>query len=115
MESTYLFERNIISLCFNPIHDSVFILSHNTSQYLTISPSDNRLSLTEEDLSKNIIFRRFKLLKKSECLITNTSFRAKPASTCEGYTLYFWELTSKLIVVYPFCYLLIYDYASGNL
>ena len=115
MESTYLFERNIISLCFNPIHDSVFILSHNTSQYLTISPSDNRLSLTEEDLSKNIIFRRFKLLKKSECLITNTSFRAKPASTCKGYTLYFWELTSKLIVVYPFCYLLIYDYESGNL
>jgi len=105
MESSFLIERKIISVCFNPLRETVFILS---------SDSDV-LDLTEEDLSKNIILRRFKLLKLNECNIINTEFRKLPKDTYEGYRIYFWELAKKILVVYPSGYLMIYDYQSSQL
>lgn len=105
MESSYLQERKIISICFNPIRDSIFILSNQ----------HERMELTEEDLSKNIILQRFKLLKPTQCFIQNNNYRVLPKDTFEGYSLYFWELKSKIIVIYPFGYLLIYDYITAQL
>ena len=117
MESSYLLERKIISICFNPIHDSVFLLfNEHLSKLSKINiGNENILTLTEEDLSKNLIYRRFKLLKKYECNIVNTNQRKIPNNTYEGYSLYFWELTSKLFVIYPFGYISIYDYNSSQL
>lgn len=105
MESSYLLERKIISLCFNTLRDSVFILS----------ATSEKLSLTEEDLTKTLILRRFKLLKPSECTIQNTNYKILPKDTYEGYSLYFWSLLNKIFVIYPFGYILIYDYYSGSL
>lgn len=105
MESSFLLERKVISLVFNPLRDTVFILSLD----------EDKLDLTEEDISKNIILRRFRLLKTSECNIQNVNYRKLPKDTYEGYNLYFWELANKLIVIYPFGYLLIYDYQTSNL
>ena len=56
MESSFLVEKKIISMYFNPLRDSVFLLTLDS----------DKLDLTEEDLSKNIILRRFKLLKMNE-------------------------------------------------
>jgi hypothetical protein len=105
MESSFLVEKKIISMCFNPLRDSVFLLTVDS----------DKLDLTEEDLSKNIILRRFKLLKMSECGIINSNFRKIPKDTYEGYGLYFWELAKKILVVYPSGYLLIFDYQTGQL
>ena len=105
MESSYLLERKIISLCFNTLRDSVFILS----------ATSEKLSFTEEDLTKTLILRRFKLLKPSECTIQNTNYKILPKDTYEGYSLYFWSLLNKIFVIYPFGYILIYDYYSGSL
>ena len=117
MDSTYLLERRIIAICFNPIRDSVFLLfNERLSKLSKINiGNENILTLTEEDLSKNIIYRRFKLLKKHECNIINTTQRKIPNNTYEGYFLYFWELTSKLFVIYPFGYISIYDYNTSQL
>jgi WD40 repeat protein len=105
MESSFLLEKKVICSCFNTLRDSVFFLSID----------GDKLDLTEEDLSRNIILRRFKLLKQSECNIVNTNFRKMPKDTYEGYGLYFWELAKKILVVYPFGYLLIYDYNTSQL
>jgi WD40 repeat protein len=105
MESSYLLEKKIISMCFNQIKDTVFFLTTD----------NDKLDLTEEDLTKNIILRRFKLLRTTECNIINQNFRRIPNGTYEGYSLYFWELARKLLVVYPFGYLLIYDYNTSAL
>ena len=105
MESSYLLERKIISLCFNTIRDSVFILSL----------INEKLSLTEEDLTKSLILRRFKLLKLSECQIQNTNYKQLPKDTYEGYSLYFWFLSNKIFVIYPFGYITIFDYNSGTI
>ena len=105
MESSYLLERKIISLCFNTIRDSVFILSL----------INEKLSLTEEDLTKSLILRRFKLLKLSECQIQNTNYKQLPKDTYEGYSLYFWSLSNKIFVIYPFGYITIFDYNSGTI
>jgi WD40 repeat protein len=105
MESSFLIEKKIISMCFNPLRDTVFLLS----------AVGDKLDLTEEDLTKNIILRRFRLLRTTECNIVNQNFRKIPNDTYEGYSIYFWELTKKILVVYPFGYLLIYDYQSSQL
>jgi WD40 repeat protein len=105
MESSYLLEKKIISMCFNPLRDTVFLLS----------AVSEKLDLTEEDLTKNIILRRFRLLRTTECNIVNQNFRRIPNDTYEGYSIYFWEMGKKILVVYPFGYLLIYDYYSSNL
>jgi hypothetical protein len=105
MESSFLLERKIISICFNPFRDSVFILSIDSE----------KLELTEEDLSRKIILKRFKLLKSNECNLQNHNFRVLPKDTYEGFHLYFWELARKLVVIYPFGYILIFDEQTSNL
>lgn len=105
MESSFLMERTIISICFNPLRETVFILSADM----------DKLDLTEENISKNIILRRFKLLKLNECNIVNNDYRKLPKDTFEGYGIYFWELAKKIIVIFPIGYLMIYDYQTSQL
>ena len=105
METSFLLERKILSSYFNPLKESVFIMSHD----------GEKLNLVEEDLSKSVILKEFKLLKLSECNITNLNFRKIPKETFEGYGIYFWELTKKLIVFYPGGYLMFYDYQTTQL
>ena len=112
METSFLIEKKIIALCFNPNKDTVFLLYPDLSQN---NYSTTNLLLTEEDPYRNIILKRFKLLEKHECNIINSNFRQLPKDTYEGYSLYFWELTDKLFVVYPFGYILIYDYLTSQL
>ena len=112
METSFIIEKKIVALCFNPNKDTVFLLYPDLSQN---NYSTTNLLLTEEDPYRNIILKRFKLLEKHECNIINTNFRQLPKDTYEGYSLYFWELTDKLFVVYPFGYILIYDYTSSQL
>ena len=112
METSFLIEKKIIALCFNPNKDTVFLLFPDLSQN---NYNTTNLLLTEEDPYRNIILKRFKLLEKHECNIINSNFRQLPKDTYEGYSLYFWELTDKLFVVYPFGYILIYDYTTSQL
>ena len=112
METSFIIEKKIIALCFNPNKDTVFILYPDLSQN---NYNTTNLLLIEEDPYRNIVLKRFKLLEKHECNIINTNFRQLPKDTYEGYSLYFWELTDKLFVVYPFGYILIYDYTTSQL
>ena len=112
METSFILEKKIVSLCFNPTKETIFLLYPDLSQN---SYNTTNLLLTEEDLYRNIIIKRFKLLEKHECNIINTNYRQLPKDTFEGYSLYFWELTEKLFVVYPFGYILIYDYTTSQL
>ncbi|MCQ2820964.1 MAG: hypothetical protein MJ252_27210, partial [archaeon] len=105
MESSFLFERRIISLNFNSLKNSVFILSLD---------KNGALQLTEEDISKNIILQRFKPLKNSECNI-QTPITSVPNSSFEGYRIYFWELTNTLFLIYPFGYITIFDCSNGQI
>jgi WD40 repeat protein len=105
METSFLLDRKVISLCFNPIKESIFILSND----------GEKLQLIEEDLSKSVILKEFKLLQLSECNITNPNYRKISKESYEGYYIYFWELEKKLIVVFPGGYLLIYDYSTMQL
>ena len=112
METSFILEKKIVALCFNPTKETIFLLYPDLSQN---SYNTTNLLLTEEDLYRNIIIKRFKLLEKHECNIINTNYRQLPKDTFEGYSLYFWELTDKLFVVYPFGYILIYDYTTSQL
>ena len=112
METSFILEKKIVALCFNPTKETIFLLYPNLYQN---NYNSTNLLLTEEDLYRNIIIKRFKLLEKHECNIINTNYRQLPKDTYEGYSLYFWELTDKLFVVYPFGYILIYDYATSQL
>ena len=112
METSFILEKKIVALCFNPTKETIFLLYPDLSQN---SYNSTNLLLTEEDLYRNIIIKRFKLLEKHECNIINTNYRQLPKDTYEGYSLYFWELTDKLFVVYPFGYILIYDYTTSQL
>ena len=105
METSYLLERKIISICFNPIKQSVFILSYD----------GEKLQLVEEDLSKSVILKRYNLLLYSECNISNLNYKKIPKETFEGYGIYFWELTKNLMVYYPGGYLMFYDYQTTQL
>ena len=112
METSFILEKKIVALCFNPTKETIFLLYPDLSQN---SYNSTNLLLTEEDLYRNIIIKRFKLLEKHECNIINNNYRQLPKDTYEGYSLYFWELTDKLFVVYPFGYILIYDYITSQL
>ena len=112
METSFILEKKIIALSFNPTKETVFLLYPDLSQS---AYNSTNLILTEEDIYLNIIIKRFKLLEKHECNIINTNYRQLPKDTYEGYSLYFWELTDKLFVVYPFGYILIYDYTTSQL
>ena len=112
METSFILEKKIIALCFNPTKESIFLLYPDV---LSSGFNSNNFLLTEEDLYRNIILKRYKLLERHECNIINNNFRQLPKDTYEGYSLYFWELTDKLFVVYPFGYILIYDYSTTQL
>ena len=112
METSFILEKKIVALCFNPTKETIFLLYPDLSQN---TYNTTNLLLTEEDLYRNIIIKRFKLLEKHECNIINSNYRQLPKDTFEGYSIYFWELTDKLFVVYPFGYILIYDYTTSQL
>lgn len=105
MESVFLTEKKIISLIFNPLRETVFLLSHE----------NNNLDLTEENLSNNVIIKRFKLIPFENHNISNFNFKKQSFDSYEGYSIYFWRQYKKLIMTYPNGYLLIYDYISGSL
>ena len=103
MESVFLSDKRVITMCFNPSRDSVFALILE----------GEKLELIEEDISKMTILKRFNILKFNDMIITNPDYRKLPNDTYEGYLLYYWELIKKLILVFPFGYLIIYDYATA--
>ena len=113
MELTYLDEKEVVSLCFNNLKETIFILYKENSK--TQQKQPNNLSLVEEDFHFKIIKKRFKLLQKDECNITNQNYKKNLYDSFEGYSLYFWEASEKLIVIYPFSYIIIYDYNSTDL
>lgn len=100
MESVFILEKKIISLTFNSIKDTSFIL---------YSQSDN-LDLVEESLSTNVIIKRFRLLDHKN-FITN---KLKEQSY-EGLSLYFWEYSKKLVLTYSSGYLSIYNSDNAKL
>jgi len=110
MELTYLDEKEVVSLCFNNLKETIFILYKENSK--TQQKQPNNLSLVEEDFHFKIIKKRFKLLQKDECNITNQNYKKNLNNSYEGYVLYFWEASEKLIVIYPFAYILVYEFLS---
>ena len=113
MEITYLEEKELIALYFNNLKETIFVLYKENSETKKTQP--NGLYLIEEDFHQKIIKKRFKLLQKDECNITNQNYKKNLYNSYEGYSLFFWEASEKLIVVYPFAYILIYDYNSTEL
>ena len=114
MEISFLKEIELISICFNPLKETAFIL-YKENNIFSKKPHPNNLYLVEEELYSKIILKRFKLLQKSELIITNHNTKKNLYDSLEGYFLHFWEASEKLIVVYPFSYVLIYDYNSTEL
>ena len=113
MEITYLDEKELLALYFNNLKETIFILYKENSK--TKKEQPNCIYLVEEDFHQKIIKKRFKLLQKDECNITNQNYKRNLYNSYEGYSLYFWEASEKLIVIYPFAYILIYDYNSTEL
>ena len=113
MELNYLEERELVAFYFNNLKETVFILYKESLK--TKKEQPNGLSLVEEDFHNKLIKKRFKLLQKAECNITNQNYKKNLYNSYEGYSLYFWEASEKLIVIYPFSYILIYDYNSTEL
>jgi hypothetical protein len=105
MESVFLSEKRLISMCFNPVRDSLF----------TLILEQEQLELLEEDISKGTVLKRFNILKFNDMMITNPEYRRLPKDTYEGYLIYYWELAKKLILVFPFGYVIIYDYLTTNI
>lgn len=114
MELSFLKKRELISICFNPLKETAFIL-YKENNILSKKPQPNNLYLVEQELYGKIIQKRFKLLQKNELVITNQNIKKNLYNSFEGYYLYFWEASEKLIVIYPFSYILIYDYNSTEL
>ena len=113
MEISYINSKSLISICFNKIKETAFILYQDKTKFNLHPP--NNLLLVEEDLFHKIILKRFKLIQKGECNIINPNYKHYPYDSFEGYSLHFWEQSEKLFVLYPFCYILIYDYNSSDL
>ena len=114
MEIAFLKQIELISICFNPLKETAFIL-YKQKNIFSKKPQPNNLYLVEEELYNKIIQKRFKLLQKNELMITNLNIKRNLYESLEGYFLHFWEASEKLIVVYPFSYILIYDYNSTEL
>ena len=112
MELNLLEELETIAICFNNIKETVFILYKQNSEKNLIHP--NNLSLVEQDIYHKIIHKRFKLLQREECNIINKGYKKYPDNCYEGYSLFFWQESEKLFVIYPFSYILIYDYNSSD-
>ena len=113
MELNYLSEKEVVSFCFNNLNETAFILYKDNKK--TQQKQPNNLFLVEEDFHYKIIKKQFKLLQKDECNITNQNYKKNLYDSYEGYSLYFWEAFEKLVVIYPFAYILIYDYNSTDL
>ena len=113
MELKYLDEIETIALCFNNLKETVFILYKSNSNNKITQP--NNLSLVEQDIFHKIIYKRFKLLQKEEFNIINKYYKKYPHDSYEAYSLYFWQESEKLFLIYPFGYILIYDYNSSDL
>ncbi len=113
MDLTYLDEKEIVALCFNNIKETAFILYKEDLKTKKTQPSG--LSLVEEDFYHRIIRKRYKLLQYDECNIVNPNYKKNLYNAYEGFSLHFWEASEKLFVVYPFAYVLIYDYDSTEL
>jgi hypothetical protein len=105
MESAFLVEKKIISITFN---------SNKETAYMLVSDSE-KLDLTEENISSNVIIKRFKLLKQNDLNYTSNNYKKLPKDTYEGYSIYYWDLMQKIFLSYPSGYLLIYDCVTGNL
>ena len=65
METSFIIEKKIVALCFNPNKDTVFLLYPDLSQN---NYSTTNLLLTEEDPYRNIILKRFKLLENTNAI-----------------------------------------------
>ena len=113
MEITYLEEKELVAFYFNNLKDTAFVLYKENSK--TKKKQPNGLFLVEEDFHHKIIQKQFKLLQKDECNITNQNYKKNLNNSYEGYVLYFWEASEKLIVTYPFAYILVFDYNSTEL
>ena len=113
MEINYLLEKELVAFYFNNLKETAFILYKESPN--TRKEQPNGLSLVEEDFHHKLIKKRFKLLQKAECNITNQNYKKNLYNSYEGYSLYFWEASEKLMVIYPFAYVLIYDYNSTEL
>ena len=113
MEINYLDKKQLVAIYFNNIKETAFILYKENEK--TKKEQPNGLYLVEEDFHHKLIKKRFKLLQKAECNITNQNYKKNVHNSYEGYSLYFWEASEKLIVIYPFAYILIYDYNSTEL
>ena len=113
MELNYLDEKEVVAFCFNNLKETAFILYKDSLQ----GKKDqlNGLTLVEEDFHYKLIKKRFKLLQKAECNITNNNYKKNLYNSYEGYSLYFWEASEKLILIYPFSYISIYDCNSTEL
>lgn len=114
MEIKYLDELEVLAICFNNLKETAFILFKNKFNKIKKNQIDN-LSLVEQDIHHKIIYKRFKILQESECILFNIHFQKYPNDSYEGYCLYFWQASEKLFVIYPFGYILIYDYNSADL
>ena len=113
MEIAYFDEKELVAICFNNLKETAFILYKEDPKTTKTQPSG--LTLIEEDFHHRIIQKRFKLLQKDECNITNQNYKKNIYNAYEGFCLYFWESAELLFVVYPFAYILIYDYNSTEL
>ena len=114
MEIKFLDELEVLAICFNNLKESAFILFKNKINKIKKNQIDN-LCLVEQDIHHKIVYKRFKILQESECILFNVHFQKYPNNSYEGYFLYFWQASEKLFVIYPFGYILIYDYNSADL
>ena len=55
METSFILEKKIVALCFNPTKETIFLLYPDLSQN---TYNTTNLLLTEEDLYRNIIIKR---------------------------------------------------------
>ena len=74
MEISFLKQIELISICFNPLKETAFIL-YKQKNIFSKKPQPNNLYLVEEELYNKIIQKRFKLLQKNELMITNLNIK----------------------------------------
>ena len=114
MELSFLKEKELISICFNPLKETAFIL-YKEKKTSEIKLQPDNLYLVEEDIYKKIILKHFKLPLKNELFVSNLNFKMNYKGSFEGYSIHFWKESEKLILVYPVAYISIYDYNSTEL
>ena len=73
MELNYLDKKELVAIYFNNIKETAFILYKENEK--TKKEQPNGLYLVEEDFHYKVIKKRFKLLQKAECNITNQNYK----------------------------------------